>query len=125
MEASPDDVAVVAATPLRALHLTLAFVLELVALVGYALLGWSLADGVVRALLAVAFPLVFAVAWGAFLAPRAPVALPLLVVGVARLVLLVGGGVAFAAAGRPVLGAVVVAVVLADAALGRLAEPRR
>lgn len=124
MEASPDDVAVVAATPLRALHLTLAFVLELVALVGYALLGWSLADGVVRVLLAVVFPLAFAVVWGAFLSPRAPVAVPVGVAAALRVVLLAGGGVALVAAGSPVLGWVVVGVVLVDAVLAQITEPR-
>lgn len=126
MEAHPDDPAttVTEATPLRALHLTLAFLLELVALVGYALLGWSLADGAVRLVPAAAFPLAFAVVWGALLSPRAPVAVPVGVAAVLRVVLLAGGGAALAAAGHPVLGAVVGAVVLVDAVLARVTEPR-
>jgi hypothetical protein len=76
--------------------LTVAFVAELVALVAFALWGWSVGGSTGgRLLLAGAAPAVAGVAWGVFAAPQAPVQVPalallvkLLVFGAAVLALL-------------------------------------
>ena len=92
--------------------LTVAFLAELAALAAFAVWGWSVGGSTGwRVVLAVAVPAVAAVLWGVFAAPRAPVRVPALTVGVK--VVVVGGAVlALVATGHPVL-----AVVLAAAAL--------
>jgi hypothetical protein len=61
----------------RALNLTLRFVLELCALAALAYGGWRVPGPIwLRILLAVAFPLVAAVIWGRWVAPRASHPLP-------------------------------------------------
>ena len=94
------------------LWLTLAFVAELAALAALASWGWSAGGSTAwRLLLAVAVPLVAAVLWGVFAAPRALVRVPALTVLVK--VLVFGAAVlALVATGHPVP-----AVVLAAAAL--------
>lgn len=65
------------AQPLRALNLALRFLLELCALAALAEWGWQASDPpVAKFLLAVAAPLVAAVVWGAWVAPRAARRLP-------------------------------------------------
>ena len=91
---------------------TVAFAAELATLAALAVAGWSLPTAtVVKALAAVGFPLVAAVLWGLFAAPRA-------VVGVPALAVVTKVGVHGAAvAALLVLGHPVLAVVLAAAAL--------
>jgi len=56
---------------MRAFSLALRFLLELTLLAGLAISGARLADGLAGLLLAVGLPVVVAVVWGAFIAPRA------------------------------------------------------
>jgi Protein of unknown function (DUF2568) len=59
------------------LNLLLKFLLELGALAAFGLWGASVADGPVAVVLAIGLPVVTAVLWGAFAAPRARHRLPL------------------------------------------------
>jgi len=94
------------------LWLTLAFVAELAALAALAVWGWSAGGSTAgRLLLAVAVPLVAAVLWGVFAAPRARVRVPALTLLV-KVVVFGAAVVALFATGHPVL-----AIVLAAAAL--------
>ncbi|MGZ4609963.1 MAG: YrdB family protein [Actinomycetes bacterium] len=62
---------------MKMLNLTVRFLLEMCALTALAAWGWQAADRfVLRVLLAVAAPLVAAVAWGAWVSPRAARRLP-------------------------------------------------
>jgi Protein of unknown function (DUF2568) len=61
----------------KAINLGLRFALELCALAALAVWGWQLADAVwASTLLAIAAPLAAAVAWGAWVAPKAARRLP-------------------------------------------------
>ena len=92
------------------LWLTAAFVSELAALAALALWGWSMpSDLPVRLLAAVVLPLVAAVLWGRFAAPRAPVRRPVVAAAVKALVL-GGGALGLLLTGHPV-AAVVLAVI--------------
>ena len=100
---------------------TLVFVTELAAYVGLALGGWSFTGPVwVRVLAAVLLPVVAALVWGTFLAPRAPrpPAEPLRIA--CRAAVLAAGAAGFAASGRPGLAW----AVLAGTVLATIAEPR-
>ncbi len=56
----------------RGINLALAFLLELAALVALAVWGWHIGPSTaLRVLLAIALPLIAAVLWGMFAAPRA------------------------------------------------------
>jgi Protein of unknown function (DUF2568) len=103
---------------LGAANHTLAFDVELAALAGLALLGWSLdAPLAVRIVAAAAFPVVLGVVWGTWLAPKARrpltgaahVGLKVLVLGVCV--------VALAVAGRPLLAAVLAVAVAVNLVL--------
>jgi hypothetical protein len=61
----------------KPLNLALKFLLELAALGAFGLWGASIASGIAAVLLAVALPVVVAVLWGIFAAPRARRRLPL------------------------------------------------
>lgn len=108
---------------LRAVVQGLAFVVELAALVALAAWGWSTGGSMpVRVALAVVAPVVLAVGWGVFLAPRAQRRLQGAPLVLAKLVALCGSGGLLAAAGHPATGLVLALVaavdVLAAAALG-------
>jgi hypothetical protein len=62
---------------MRQLNLLLKFLLELAALAAFGLWGASIADGAAAVVLAIALPLVAAVLWGMFAAPKARRRLPL------------------------------------------------
>ena len=62
---------------MKPLNLAVKFLLELAALAAFGLWGASIASGVVAVLLAIGLPVVVAVLWGAFAAPRARRRLPL------------------------------------------------
>ena len=89
----------------RAANLALAFVVELA---GLAALGWwgDEAGGIV---LAIVFPLLAALLWGAFMAPKARRHVP--AVGLAALVAVAAGLVEV---GHPVLAAVFAVVAVAN-----------
>ena len=54
------------------LNLTLRFLLELAALIGFGYWGWGAAAGPLRWLLALGLPLLAAVLWGTFAVPDDP-----------------------------------------------------
>jgi hypothetical protein len=97
------------------LNLALRFVLELVALGGLALLGWTLGGDGWALLPAIGLPVAAAAAWGTFRVPNDPGAAPVAVPGPVRLALeavVFGGGVVgFAAAGHTTVALVVGAVM--------------
>jgi len=99
------------------LNLALRFLLELVALGGLALLGWTLGGEGWELLPAIGLPVAAAAAWGTFRIPNDPGPAPVTVPGPVRLALEVaffGGGVAgFAVAGH---GTVELALGLVTAA---------
>ena len=98
------------------LNLALRFVLELVALVGLGILGWSIGGAAWRLVLAIAVPVLAAAAWGTFRVPNDPGPAPIAVPGIVRLALeaaFFGGGVlGFALGGHGGVALVFGAVVL-------------
>ena len=62
---------------MKQLNLALKFLLELAALAAFGLWGASIASGVAAVVLAVGLPVIVAVLWGAFAAPKARRRLPL------------------------------------------------
>jgi len=96
-----------------------AFAAELASLAALAVAGWSLpAPTPVRLLAAVGFPLVAAVLWGLFAAPRAVVAVPALAL-VTRVLVHGAAVVALLVLGHPVLAVVLAAAALLGAPLSR------
>jgi hypothetical protein len=92
-------------------NLTLRFLLELAALLGLGMAGWSLSEGWWRWLLALALPLVAATLWGTFAVPddpsrsgRAPVPVPGAVRLALELAILFGGSAGFYLAGHAAAG---------------------
>lgn len=99
--------------PLHVANEGLAFVLEIVALAALAWWGFRTGSGpVVPTLLGVGAPLLAAVVWGLFAAPRARVRLPLAGVLAVKIVVYASAAAALDAVGHRVL-AVVFAVVVA------------
>ena len=94
--------------------LALKFALELAALAALAFWGSRVGPVAVNVLLGVAAPLAMAVAWGRFAAPRSPTRLARGPRVAFELAVFAVAGAALAAAGEPLLGAVllVVAVVV-------------
>jgi len=96
------------------LNLALRFVLELTALAGLAMLGWTLGGEGWRLLPAIVIPVLAAAAWGTFRIPNDPGRAPVPVAGPIRLALEVAvfaGGVAgFAVAGQGTVALLVGAV---------------
>ncbi|MER8883035.1 YrdB family protein [Mesorhizobium sp. M0074] len=100
-------------------NLTLRFLLELAALLGLGMAGWSLSAGMWRWILAVALPFVAAALWGIFAVPndpsrsgRAPVPVPGGLRLVLELVILFGGAAGFHLAGYTTAG-IAVALLIA------------
>ncbi|MER8957573.1 YrdB family protein [Mesorhizobium sp. M0701] len=100
-------------------NLTLRFLLELAALLGLGMAGWSLSAGMWRLILAVALPFVAAALWGVFAVPndpsrsgRAPVPVPGGLRLVLELVILFGGAAGFHLAGYTTAG-IAVALLIA------------
>jgi hypothetical protein len=88
-----------------------AFVLEIAAL---AALGWRgfAHDGFIRVVLGLGTPLLAAVIWGLFAAPKATVRLPLPAVLAVKAVVFGAAALALYAVGHPVLAAVFAVVVV-------------
>jgi hypothetical protein len=107
--------------------LTVAFLAELAALVALAVWGWSVGESTGwQVVLAVAVPTVAAVLWGVFAAPRAPVRVPVLTVGV-KVVVFGAAVLALFATGHPLLAVVLAAAALLSSLLSTppaAAEPR-
>ncbi|GAA3343488.1 hypothetical protein GCM10020358_42980 [Amorphoplanes nipponensis] len=103
---------------MRGFHLLLRFVLELGALAALAYAGWQASDNLwLRLLAAIGLPLVAAVVWGQWVAPKARRPLPDPLRLVPEWLVFGGATVALAVTGHPIL-AVVLAVL---AAANRLA----
>ncbi|WP_328407979.1 YrdB family protein [Nocardia sp. NBC_00403] len=95
-------------------NLTLAFVMELVALVALAVWGWKAANAIpVKLVLAVGAPLLAAVAWGLFAAPNATLDNPLLAV-VTKVVVFGSAAVGLWAVSYRAAAVVFVAVLVAN-----------
>ncbi|BAV47782.1 hypothetical protein MesoLj113a_21910 [Mesorhizobium sp. 113-1-2] len=100
-------------------NLTLRFLLELAALLGLGIAGWTLSDGWWRWGLALALPLVAAVLWGIFAVPndpsrsgRAPVPVPGTVRLTLELIILFGGAASFYLTGHTTTG-IIMALLIA------------
>ncbi|UCI09102.1 YrdB family protein [Mesorhizobium sp. B1-1-8] len=100
-------------------NLTLRFLLELAALLGLGMAGWSLSDGWLRWILAPGLPLVAAALWGTFAvrddpsrSGRAPVPVPGAVRLALELIILFGGAAGYHLAGYTTTG-IVIAVLIA------------
>ncbi|MBY8860360.1 YrdB family protein [Nocardia sp. CA2R105] len=95
-------------------NLTLAFVMELVALAALALWGWKTATATpIKLVLAVGAPLLAALAWGLFAAPNATFHYPLLA-GVTKVVVFGGAAVGLWAVGYRAAAVVFVAILVAN-----------
>jgi len=100
-------------------NLTLRFLLELSALLGLGMAGWSFPAGFGRWILAFALPIVAAVLWGTFAvlndpsrSGRAPVPVPGAVRLVLELVILFGGAAGFYLAGHAAAGIVMALLIV-------------
>ncbi|RMI27880.1 YrdB family protein [Nocardia stercoris] len=109
---------------LKPVMLAVRFLLELVAVVSFGIMGWLAFDPPWRYLTVLVLPVAVAVAWGTFAVPDDPSrngAAPVAVPGAVRLALeilvLGGGAVALWAAGLPVAAAISAIVVLVYQAL--------
>ncbi|MGR6322332.1 YrdB family protein [Micromonospora soli] len=98
--------------------LAVIFLLELALLVAVGWWGFTLDAGwPVRLLAGLGAPLLIAVGWGLFCSPKASVPLPAPAKLAAQAACFLTGGVLLALAGRPVPGAVLVALWAVDKAL--------
>ncbi|MCW3843136.1 YrdB family protein [Micromonospora yasonensis] len=103
---------------MKATLLALAFLLELALLVAAGWWGFTLdARWPARLLAGLGAPLLIAVVWGVFCSPRANVPLPAPAKLGVQAACFLTGGLLLALAGRPVPGAVLVAVWAVDKAL--------
>jgi hypothetical protein len=101
-------------------NLALAFLLELCALAALGYWGVSVGGGLVtKTALGLGTPLVAAILWGLFAAPRAPVSVPLVGLGV-KLIVFGSAAAALYATGHRALAIVFAAIVVANGALMRL-----
>ncbi|WP_319460363.1 YrdB family protein [Micromonospora sp. RTP1Z1] len=106
---------------MKAVLLTLAFLLELAMLAAAGWWGFTLDAGwPVRIVAGLGAPLLIAVVWGAFCSPKAAVPLPAPAKLAAQAGCFVTGGALLALAGRPVPGILLVALWAANTALLRL-----
>jgi hypothetical protein len=97
--------------------LTAAFLSELAALAALAWWGWTVPDSTgLRIVLAVGAPLVAAVLWGVFAAPRAPVRVRALAVLV-KVLVFGAGALALLAIGHPWVGVVLALVAVLSSVL--------
>ena len=100
---------------MRLVNEGLAFLLELLALVALAYWGFATGDGLVwRVVLGVGAPVVAAVVWGLFAAPRATFGLPVVGVLAVKAVFYGAAVAALVSTGHPVLAAVLGVVVVAN-----------
>jgi hypothetical protein len=103
---------------MRSANLALSFLLELGALAALAYWGWQTTDDPVgKAVVAVGAPLVMAVIWGAFVAPRAAVRVRPTLKAALSLLILETAAVAVIVAGQLDVGGLFAALILANAAL--------
>jgi hypothetical protein len=114
---------------LRGVTLTVRFLCELGILAALAYWGFGLGDGIGAWVLGVGAPLLAAVVWGAFVAPKARWPVPILTRVVIELILFAAAAGALAVAGQPVpavvLGVVALATSLLNASQERHASDSR
>ena len=116
------------AGPTRAANLALRFALELAALAALAYWGFHTGDSAIADVaLGGGAPLLAAFVWGTYAAPKSTRRLRGTALVAVQLTVLGAGAAALAAAGRPVSGAVMAAVVVVNAVLmaawGQQGEP--
>lgn len=109
---------------LRGVTLTARFLCELAMLAALAFWGFGAGDGIWALVAGLGAPLLAAVVWGAFVAPRARWPVPAPVRVAIELVLFVVAAAALAAAGQP-LAAVVLGVAGVATSLLNEAQERR
>jgi hypothetical protein len=103
----------------------LAFLLEVVALGALCYWGFVVGpDVALKVVLGLGAPVVAAVVWGLFAAPRARVKLPLAGVLVVKAVVFGAAAVALWAAGQPVLGVVFAVLAVANTAVATIGRRR-
>ena len=110
---------------MRAFNEILRFVLELLALAAFGVLGWFLGTGIWRFALAIALPLAAAVCWGAFAAPRSARRLPDPRRFVFELAFFGAAAASVVYVGRLALGLVFAAVAVANMILVRVLKRGR
>ena len=104
---------------MKAANLGVRFLLELVMLAAWAVLGWHVGGQVVvRVLLAVLLPALAATAWGLWVAPRANRRLEDPARFAVEAVLFAGASVGLAVAGWPLWGGLLAAAYAVNVALG-------
>ena len=102
---------------MKQLNLVVKFLLELAALAAFGLWGASIASGIQAVLLAIGLPVVVAVLWGRFAAPRARRRLPLRMRAPFELGVFALAALALWQAASPAVGAAFAAIAVANAAL--------
>jgi hypothetical protein len=102
---------------LKQLNIALSFVLEIAMLAAYAHWGYHAVTGPLRWLLAIAAPLLAAVVWGLFLAPKATRRLGSAAGIIVSTVLFLLAGLALFASGQPGLGIAMLALTAVNRAL--------
>jgi hypothetical protein len=110
---------------LRGVTLTARFVCELAMLAALAYWGYVVGEGVWAWVLGLAAPVVAAIVWGTFVAPRAMVPVPAPVRVAIELVLYAAAAAGLAAAGQPVAAVVLGAGGLVTSVLNELQGRRR
>jgi hypothetical protein len=102
---------------LKQLNLVVKFLLELAALAAFGLWGASIASGVWAVLLAIGLPVVVAILWGRFAAPRARRRLPLRLRAAFELGVFALAALALWQAASPAWGAAFAGISVVNAAL--------
>lgn len=102
---------------MKQLNLVVKFLLELAALAAFGLWGASIASGVWAVLLAIGLPVVVAILWGRFAAPRARRRLPLRLRAAFELGVFALAALALWQAASPALGAAFAVIAVVNAAL--------
>jgi hypothetical protein len=108
-------------SPVRAMLLLVAFLLELAVLAAVGYFGFH-QSGALAWLLGLGLPLLFAVLWGVFAAPKAPRPLPGPVDAAFRIVWFACGAGALVFAGQPVAGVALAVVYVVDSQWLRLLD---
>jgi Protein of unknown function (DUF2568) len=110
-------------SPFIAVNLGVRFLLELAMLVALSWVGGEIGSSWwVSVLLAIAFPLIAAVLWGMFIAPKAPRRLTDPAKLLVELVLFAAAVVGLAVVGHPVLAAVLAVVFVVNTVVLRLSH---
>jgi len=107
---------------LRGITLTVRFLCELAMLAGLANWGTHVADGVAAWLLGIGAPVMAAVVWGAFVAPKAKWPAPVPFRLAIELALFGTGAFGFAVAGQPVIAVALAVAGLVTSLINALQE---